>query len=254
MIPINQLGTLVGPQQFTGPTALLWCPTYRELQNTPAHGQILLSESSRTSTTVFMKMLVERIRVETSANGAGDSELQWRRLVFTIKGPVVPYTVLPVSHFTNVTIPLGDSAIQQYNRICNPLTLAEQGSLFQILFRGVGSGVGGSDWYDPLTAFKDSENVKFLFDRVINIRSGNANGVIKQVRYVHRFGKNLKYNDIEVGVTEGFQQAAASQPGFSTQGKPGMGDVYVLDLFRPIGASSVTFTFLPEAQMYWHER
>ena len=60
---------------------------------------------------------------------------------------------------------------------------------------------------------------------------------------------NLVYGDDEVGG----QEATTL---FSTEGKAGMGDYYVVDLFQPsFGAGeSDTLYFRPQATLYWHER
>ena len=44
---------------------------------------------------------------------------------------------------------------------------------------------------------------------------------------------------------------------YSTEGKPGIGDVYIWDMVRlesPAQAGTASFQFTPEGTWYWHER
>jgi len=241
-------GQPLGPITLTGPQVIFWCPTFRPPLATGTTGLFEFAEAGRTSTTAYMLLLKEKIRIET----LDDTPWQWRRIVFGAKGRVVPEATIPTTSYSKTQANSLDSSRFDVMRQTSPLTGGQAGSLLSVLMRGS----IGEDWFDPITAFKDTENFKFRYDRIKTINSGNSVGCMREFTDRHWLKHNLKYNDIEVGGVEAVNTVSGfGIPGFSTIGRPGMGDTYIVDMFRPLGGNTGSqMTFLPEATLYWHEK
>jgi len=241
-------GQPLGPVLLTGPQIILWCPTFRPRFPTGTPGAFQESEAGRENTTAFIKLIKERVRLETTSS----APWQWRRLVFTWKGLLTDVATLPVTSYTRTQTNSLDANRFDVMRVTAPLTGPQQGVLLSLLLRGA----AGEDWFDPITAYKDTLNVKFLYDRTRTINSANEEGCIREYTDKHWILKNLKYNDVEVGTVSAVNPVTGvGVAGFSTQSRVGMGDVYIADIFRPINASGSTqINFLPECQIYWHEK
>lgn len=229
--------TITGPIAVpAGETVIMWCPTYRVIRNSATAGNPQASEYDRESQTVFMRGLKENIHIETSTPDAWE----WRRICFTRKGDWNA-EVIPQADYTNTSLGLASSV--NYNRNLKPLTTAEYGAVFEEILRGR----LGTDYNDPIRAPADKRNYRIMYDKLVKINSGNQQGVIRDYRRWHPMNKNLVYGDEEYGtnpVTEGF----------STEGKPGMGDYYVVDIFRSITGATGVLSYLPTASLYWHEK
>lgn len=178
-----------------------------------------------------------------------------------MKGQFNPATVAPLSYisFDAPTTAGAGPAQQSYHRANSVQPPAGANDIQGWIFRGQQN----VDWIDPIYAPKDTLNFKFYYDKVHLIRSGNASGTIKQYTMWHPMRKNLKYADGEVGGDElvrappaGATDYGAESSFFSTTGKIGMGDYYVLDIYSP-GANAAIgspINVLPEATLYWHEK
>jgi len=94
----------------------------------------------------------------------------------------------------------------------------------------------------------DTTRVDLKFDRKRMIRSGNAQAVKRTLKHWHPMNKNLVYDDEEVGNSEG---TFAN----SVRDKRGMGDYYVLDMFKSVGPTTTgILSFSAESCLYWHEK
>ena len=95
----------------------------------------------------------------------------------------------------------------------------------------------------------DSERLTVKYDKTITLASGNEDGFIRKYPRYHRMGKNLVYSDDETGGTQ-------TQSQFSVQAKAGMGDYWVVDIFRPRAGSTPSnqLIFSTESTLYWHEK
>lgn len=217
----------------SAPYQFLWCATARTNENGNTTGT-KFDEATRTATTCFMRGLQERVEIQTSSS----IPWQWRRILFTAKGVQNALT-------TGGNFWLANLTSNGYRRTVNEVFGVNQTSLNGSLF----SGAEGSDWDDPMVAKVDARRVTVLYDKIRTIASGNASGVIRRYKFWHAFNKNLVYSDDEVG-----GQEAASQ--YSTLGKPGMGDVYVVDIIKPLGGSvsGDQMLFRPNSTLYWHEK
>jgi len=213
--------------------AFLWVATGRENQTDIAGGRgTKLNEATRTSSLCYMRGLKERIELITTTS----LPWQWRRICFTSKGDVpAPTTSTVFSMFTS----------NGYQRVVNEIT----GAIKTLVYGSVYDGTSGSDWIDPMIAKVDTQRVTLKYDKVRTIATGNQSGMIRMFNMWHPMNKNLRYDDDETG-------GGTTTAPYSVTAKEGMGDYYVMDLFRPLTGSATTdlLTFAPQATLYWHER
>lgn len=222
--------------------AFIWCATAR--QNAAAIGAPVtgkFAQSTRTATSCYMVGLSEKIEVQCNTG----MPWQWRRVCFTMRGA---YAVTPVTT-PGSAIALAQLTSNGYVRVMNQIP-GNPGqdpmySFFVRLFRGDVS----SDWNDPMTAPLDNTRLDIKYDKTVTLSSGNEDGFIRTYKRWHPMRKNLVYDDDE----SGGNMVASS---FSVDGKAGMGDYYVVDLFRARQGSATTdqLTVRPEATLYWHEK
>lgn len=233
------------PISATEPYALLWQPTHRN-RYTPINNNPTNSSAARNSTTCFFVGIKESIDLSTTNGQAW----LWRRIVFTYKGLLIPAT--NYRDYATREVELSDeSKLLQRPNTSLPAPLTSD--LYEKIFRGRGSNTNGlipKDWINNITAPIDTTQITPLYDKTMSIRSGNNLGCNFTVKRWHPIRKNIVYDDEEDG-TE-----VIGSPN-STQGKPGCGDVYILDLISGNGVDDVTtgsFYFNPVSTVYWHER
>lgn len=208
----------------------VWCATARAASDGTAPG-VPIEQATRTASTCFMRGLKERIEIQCSDG----LPWQWRRICFTTKSQF-----LSVSTSFNVRQLTSNGYVRVMNQLGDPLT-----SLYPLLFRGQRT----SDWNDPMIAPVDTTRVTLKYDKVISIASGNEDGCIRAYSRWHPMNKNLVYDDDEVGASENSND-------FSVTSKAGMGDYYVVDIFRPRigGAVNNQLSINPSSTLYWHEK
>lgn len=213
----------------------IYCPTARDFSSSAGGSASIISDTaSRTASTCFMRGLSERIELQVSDG----LPWQWRRICFTAKG-----------FQTNLTVSAGFKLFAEtsagYVRLMNQIDGTNQTAMENALFKGQ----SGVDWLDPLSAPTDNSRLTIKYDKTITIASGNEDGVIRKYNRWMPMNHNLVYDDDETGGTE-------SASHFSSIGKAGMGDYYIVDYFRPrVGSTSENqLLFAPQATLYWHER
>jgi len=109
-------------------------------------------------------------------------------------------------------------------------------------------GSQGVDYSDIMTAPTESKNYKFFHDSTKVIRSGNDSGTTRVFDIYHPLNKRIQYEDRELG-------GEWDETLFSTSGKPGMGDFYILDIFQPpFGVTDSAILVEPTSTFYWHEK
>lgn len=194
--------------------------------------------STRTSSSPYMVGLKENIEIQVPDG----MPWQWRRICFTYKGGETMAGALPASN--QGYAPAREISVG-WVRILNSLGAVDQATFFGVIFQGVNI----VDWADPMTAKLDNERITVKYDKTCTIASGNEEGVIRQYKKWHGMRKTLQYYDDEQGGT-------VIPSFFSTLGNSGMGDYWVVDLFKPrMGASaSNNLSFNCESTLYWHER
>jgi len=231
------IGGALGPISLAaGSNYIMWCPTYRAPFVFGTAGNPNVPEHARVAQTCFMRGLKEKIHIETSNHDSWE----WRRICFTHKGSWTD-EVIPVADFTSTTI--GTAGQVNYNRSVKTLTTAESAALFEEIMEGL----TGSDYLDPMRAKTNRKNYKIWYDVTRKINTGSDVGLIKDYNMWHPMNKNLVYGDVESGTT-------TIAEAMSTEGRPGMGDYYVVDLFRTITGGTGALMFYPQSILYWHEK
>lgn len=216
------------------PYLFLWCCTARQQLSNPTLFGTIRDDSTRTSKTCFMRGLKENIEINIE-NGV---PWQWRRILFSMKGTAGYFQNDANAYIYNITN-FG------YQRTVNEASSNNTSNFNSLVFKGD----QGVDWIDPLIAPTDNTRVTILYDKTMTIASGNNDGVIRKYTRWHPFNKNLVYGDDESG-------GDIADQVFSTVGKPGMGDVFVADIFKPRDGSEASdiLDFRTNATLYWHEK
>lgn len=221
-----------------------WIATYRDLDASGGSApNYRTNPAVRSSTTCFMRGLSERINIE-SATG---TPWVWRRICFTMKGPAI------IRNNDGSYSTLATESTLGWSRLARNLTAATTTSasdyetarrIYDLVFQGVMN----ADWRDPITAKLDNTTISPKYDRTTRLASNGSGGFSMYRKLWHPMNKNLVYGDSESG-----DQFIESN--MSTNGKPGMGDYYVVDLFKPlIGATNQSIDITYGATLYWHER
>lgn len=216
--------TMQGNQNYQ----LVWCATRRLMENT------LNFTPHRNSIACYMRGLKERIAITTN----NSTSWKWRRICFTVKGfrGLLGVQSNVDSLFTS----------QGWVRLLAQHHNDDMGNtLNSILFEGAAQ----VDWIDAMTAKTSSTRVKVMSDRTVVINSGEE-GVMRDYKRWYPMNKTLVYDDDENGPNN------LTSSGYSSQGRQGMGDYYVVDYFRAntTASDADTMTFSPEATLYWHEK
>lgn len=239
MLPVSFTPTggspTTGGYQVAGgsTTFMIWNASYRQ-RNTGADAN---SVSNREDDTCFIRGLREAITLRTLSNSVSGSAASWlwRRIVFSGKGL---YQYLGTSVDQAFTSQGYVRFLANHNGTPYAATIGDQ--LFQ--------GQVNLDWNDLMTAKTDNTRYTIHYDKVTRLNPHAGTPQFWRFKRWHSFNKNLVYANEESGTVE-------TQTGYSTLGKPGMGDVYVIDVFQcATGAAGDTLLFNPEAAWYWHEK
>jgi len=220
------------------PKVLLWNATARDLTDNAGNVNSRTNESARTSVTPYMVGLREVVEIQ-SPNGL---PWQWRRICFTYKG------ALPGATATTTFRSYAETNAG-YTRIVNQVAGDRNSGATYDLFFLIFAGQNATDWNDPMIAKLDRTRISVKYDKTRTIETGNDAGFIRKYRHYHAMGETLAYDDDETGSTMTTNYT-------STSSKVGMGDYYVVDLFRSRygadGGNGILFN--PSATLYWHEK
>lgn len=187
--------------------------------------------SLRTAESIYAVGLKERITIE--ANNSAPWE--WRRICFTSKddfGETDPDT----SRFFRRT---SNGMVRLVSAQETPTYLNDQ--LFE--------GERNVDWLSAITAPLSRKNFTVKYDKVRELRSTNNSGYIKNVKLWHSMQQNVVYEGEQAG-------EKMIDSSVSATGRYGMGNYYIVDIFRKHGPNEdqSTLTFTPESTFYWHEK
>lgn len=221
-----------------GINAVFWCPTFRPLANSGSFTIYQPNDTERTTQTVYMKGLKE----VTTLRVAGGTPWRRRRIVFSAKGMPARFgTIDPL--FTSAFYQNQQTSIG-VTRLTNPLRSDAATALSAFLFKGQ----GGVDWNSVFNAKTDDQFFKIHSDRTIVLNGGNTTGMTRTLRDYYPFNKNMIFDDDENGISMG-------STGFANQGRPGMGDVYIVDYYQStLTTASDQLAVNHEATLYFHEK
>lgn len=201
-------------------TFVLWCPTARPIS-------AVVSEASREQTRVYQRGFAERILMDTNDSTCW----KWRRILFESKG----YRPEGAYHYDTV------HGVTRQMWTPDATTVA---SLSENIF----SGTFDSDWTSIFTAPLDKNRVRVHYDKTFNLKSSNDSAHTHDFKLWHPFNKTMVYDDDELGDIKNYSK-------WSSLGLNAMGDVFVLDIIKDVGATSESRLYMrPEAVAYWHEK
>ncbi|QCS35892.1 capsid protein [Capybara genomovirus 6] len=220
------------------PIVMPWLATARDLTTSTGVINARAVENARTTTTPYMVGLREIVEIQTPTG----TPWQWRRICFTYKG------LLPGVEQTTLYRPFAETS-NGYMRVASPLAGDRNSDATYRLFYLIFAGQNATDWMDPMTAKLDVTRISVKYDKTRTIAAGNESGTIRKYKHWHAMGKTLAYDDDENG-----ENMITNYT--SVDSKVGMGDYYVVDLFRSrFGANSAEYLlFNPSATLYWHEK
>lgn len=240
MMPVvrNTSGTIInGGFTTTNGFASLWMASARPYCATN------IGESARQRQTIYVRGLKERVQVSTGTGAA----YRWRRIVFTFKGnflynqtdAIVPWLDTLSGTQTNYA---------DMRRLINLMPSDQYANLRDQLY----DGKEGDDWNYEFSAKVDTQTINLLSDKIYTLAPGNDTGTYRQYNIWTPINKNLVYNDDEDGGGN-----AGGDAYISTSSRPGIGDIYVYDVFAQCNApltGTASLFFAPEATFYWHEK
>lgn len=224
------------PELIGGITYLFpWVATARTLVDSTGGLNVVGEQSQRTASSCYMRGLKERVQIQTN-NGR---PWQWRRICFTLKGNSLTglaATGLALNSLTSNGVQRTVNSMHGYSAYNNVLDL-------------VFDGVRNVDWSSVFNAKTDTDRLAIRFDKTRIITAGNDSGMMRNYSLWHAMNKNLDYDDDESGQSE-------VTNAFSTPGRKGMGDYYIMDFIASGtgGSSADLMTWNPEATLYWHEK
>lgn len=227
----NQTAVLVGGNTYIFP----WVATARDNTIGTSSGNVF-NTADRTATTCYMRGLKERIQIQTNTG----MPWQWRRICFTMKGDGI-YV------WNETAYKLAQETSIGWARVVSNTGTAS--NLYNYMIPLLFKGQRDVDWNNPFNAKTDNSRLSIKYDKTVSIRSGNAQGMMREFQRWHPMNRNLVYDDDENG-----EQKAEST--YSVTGKAGMGDYYVVDIIAAGSGSTSSdqMSFNPSATLYWHER
>lgn len=226
------------PVQMTGDNeyGFLFIPSGRDSAWTEGEGKYARQKSQ-----TFCKGYAEKVTFETS----NSANWLWRRVVFMTKNPLI-HSAFPLNTVTNRT-----DTDEGYNRVLWNFfgSSTEASEARETLQDCVFQGQAGVDWNDRYTAKLDTKQITVISSVTMRLSGGNDAARIHHAKRWYPINKNIVYDEDEAGNSK---EAGRE---FSTLGKPGAGNLYVMDTFHCAnGTSSDVMSFNPQGVYYWHER
>lgn len=221
----------------------VYCPTARSLV-TASTTNLAVDVADRTATSCYMVGYKENLRIQTSTA----QPWLWRRIVFNTKGPTFSSTSSGDTSPSVKYSPYSDTSIGMA-RLWFNLSVNNMGATQSLYNTVIFKGAVNQDWTDPITAKVDTSRITVMSDRTMTIKTGNEHGHFSERKLWYPMNKNIVYDDDEAGASE-------VPSYYSTDAKPGMGDVYIVDYVAPsVGATaSDIINFNCTATLYWHEK
>lgn len=222
--------TMTGDQIY----GFLYSPSARRLHFPGSN------ENLRHKTKTYCRGYAERSSFEASDG----TSWMWRRIVFASKD-ITFRNAFPANTIDFNTATQGQMRAAwnflNGNAAGNSARDAAEQKLFQ--------GTVGDDWVDRFAARVNTKNVTILGMRTTHLKGGNTDGQFYTQNDWFPVNKNLVYLDREEGADE-----KVTLP-WSTMGKPGIGNIFVYDIFAAAnGVVGDTLEWVPQGTYYWHER
>lgn len=224
-----------------GVHTMVFVPTARFL--IPNNGAFT---AMRTSSSIFVKGLAE-----TYTYLPNDSSVWWhRRIVFASKRVYAE----DVSTIAAGAIDAQDVAsavtYRKFRDMSSDPGSTGYSTLATNLVTDIFKGILTTDWLDPMRAGLDRTRITVLSDRLCQLRSGNDTACPRIIRHYTPVNKSIVYQDEENGTNMTVSQ-------YSTDAKPGLGNIYVMDFIEcpvPLGTTTSTLTVGSQQTLYWHEK
>lgn len=215
---------------------LIYCPTARTLGDSTTQPWVS-RPAARTAQTCYMRGLSEMAEIYTNTGASWE----WRRICFTTRGTNI--TNFP-AYYNNNTV---GYTRHQY-QMTGSNSSADAANI-TFLYSDLFQGVIGVDWQNIMIAPTNPKLFTIKYDKLRTIQSNNTLGTSRRVKTWLPFNSNLVYNDEEDGSNYLTNY-------YSTSGKEGMGDYYVVDFFKCLTPAGTADTLRLEtaATLYWHER
>ena len=191
-----------------------YCPTARQYENSD-------DPTDRSRHTVFWKGVREVGSMTTSSA----VPWEWRRIVFEAKG------LRPES-----THGLTSNG---YRRVAAPFFESET---LAPLFEG-----DSGDFSRFMDGKVDTQQVKLHYDKKIVLRSGNDNIHFHQYKHYFPLNSNMYYADDE-------DRQNVISNNWCSNSRAGMGNLFILDMFRCCAEGTHQLAWRPTATAYWHEK
>lgn len=194
-----------------------------------------IDKATRTSTSCYMRGLKETITIATTTG----APWMWRRVCFTLKGDAL--TGLVGNNFT------WWRATSNQGVVRNVTNIYASTNALNALKNCIFAGAEQYDWANVFNAKLDTERISVKYDKTRTFSSGNANGIIRNMRMWFPMNHNIVYDDDEIA------GSVVTTP-YSTTAKPGMGDYYIVDFIQGVGTNTDRMNFSIEGKLYWHEK
>lgn len=209
----------------------VWNATARPGETFDGQRGSKLDTSLRTSESIYAKGLRERITLETN----NSAPWEWRRICFTSKDDFGQTDATTSTFFRQTS----NGMVRMLSALSSGIYLQDE--LFE--------GERNSDWLSVFTAPLSRKNFSIKYDKTRIIRSTNNSGTIREYKLWHPMESTLAYREEQNGET-------MTESAVSVTGRVGMGNYYVIDMFRKHGVNDdqSTLTFTPEATFFWHEK
>lgn len=236
-------GAVGDPKVLTGDNVygMLFCPSARSSEWKEGTGQY-----ARDMTDIFVRGYGERLTFET----AGLGNWLWRRIVFLNRSSdLVDAFPAGTLEFESTT---GAPAVGQTRPLWNILSgHSSATTAFQTLEFYLYQGESGLDWSDRFSAKIDSRQITLLSDVTRPLEGRNGAARFHHFQDWFPVNKTLVYDEDEAGQ----EKSSGVTTKFSTQAKPGCGNLYVYDILACAnGGISNELRMLPSGTFYWHER
>lgn len=214
-------------------TSHLYCPTAQQPIQKNNIGVITDAPNYRATQTCYMRGYSERVRL----NITDGRPWTWRRICFTLKGPALTNLALGTDGISVELAPQG------YTRPFVRMGTALANGLSNIVMKGTEN----RDWLNIFDAKVDPSRVTIKSDVTRTVNPGSTQGKTMQYKLWYPMNKNLVYNDDEGG-------SDVSLSAYSTNGRAGMGDYYIWDLFRCSTSDGAVAGISLGGTLYWHEK